>query len=333
MTLMADRDQILSRLILALPGEDLADRAHSLLMQQEESWPQLREGYAGLRAIEARAFAFDGVTIRVEFNPGRLASTSANTDSIRDRPCFLCPANLPTGQRGILAPGGLIVLCNPFPIFREHFTIAHAAHTQQRIAGHFGTMLDLAREMQARYHVLYNGPHCGASAPDHLHFQGGEKGFSPIENEVDGAIGLGETVAERGGASMIAVDDGLRRYVVIEGDARDDLISAFDMLQGLLGGEGGDEPMMNIVASYEKRRWRVLVFPRAKHRPSFFFAEGDAKILISPGVIDCCGVCVTPRRSDFDRLTGDHIREMFREVMPSPQEFAGTISRLRGRAV
>jgi len=43
-------------------------------------------------------------------------------------------------------------------------------------------MLSLSEAMSS-YTVFYNGPQCGASAPDHLHFQAGNNGFMPVESD------------------------------------------------------------------------------------------------------------------------------------------------------
>ena len=121
--------------------------------------------------------------MKVQFNPGRYISTSAKVDekSINDRKCFLCPANLPEEQKGILYEEEYLILGNPFPIFPEHFTIPNINHVPQQIKNNFPLMLKLTKDLSKHYVVLYNGPKCGASAPDHFHFQAGTKNFMPIE--------------------------------------------------------------------------------------------------------------------------------------------------------
>ena len=88
---------------------------------------------------------------------------------------LLCPANLPPVQKGIPFGGHYNILVNPFPIFPRHLTVPELAHTPQRIATRFTDMLELA-EALTDYIIFYNGPKCGASAPDHAHFQAGNKG-------------------------------------------------------------------------------------------------------------------------------------------------------------
>jgi hypothetical protein len=299
-------------------GSDLATRARLLLRQQKETWALLRTGYAGLQDVRTRTIMLEGCSLRVQWNPARIVSSSANLDaeSISRRKCFLCAANLPEGQRGILFAGSYLVLCNPFPIFAEHFTIPHTSHTDQRIGPSFATMLDLAHAMQKRYLVSYNGPRSGASAPDHLHFQAGEKGFLPIESELGALEAEGRVLSDTKTMRVVATEGGLRRFIVLRAAERAPLVGALGALESALGGTTGEkeEPMMNILAWYDSGAWTVVVFPRAKHRPSAYFAQGEEKILISPAALDCGGVLTTPLEKDFNRLTEENVRVMFGEI-------------------
>jgi hypothetical protein len=333
-------DPLIQRLLLSdreldlRGGSDLASRAHVLLRKQKESWPLLRAGYEGLSRVQTRTIDLDGFPVRLQWNPARIVSSSAAVDpeSIRARKCFLCPANLPGEQRGILFGGSYLVLCNPFPIFQEHYTIPHTSHTPQRIGLSFGTMLDLAQAMQKRYTLVYNGPKSGASAPDHLHFQAGEKGFLPLESDIDRLIGEGEVLTESRTMQVVAVDSQLRRFIALRSRERDPLIGAFKTVESAFAGAAGEreEPMMNVLASFERGAWTVLAFPRAVHRPSMYFAQGDRKILISPAAVDCGGVLIAPLEKDFQRLTADHIREMFGEIFLSFPAFQEVRSHLAG---
>ena len=170
-----------------ISGNTLASKAQALLQHQKGTWEMLRNGYDTLRTVRTRVFDFDGFQIKVQFNPGRLTSTVAKVDaaSIKERKCFLCTENLPPAQRGIPCDGDYLVLCNPFPIFPEHFTISSVRHTPQLIRDSFAALLYLTRDLGARYTVLYNGPKCGASAPDHLHFQAGNRSYLPIDAEFE----------------------------------------------------------------------------------------------------------------------------------------------------
>ena len=317
--LLSDRELSLAA------GGDLALRAQALLEQQKDTWPMFRQSYAALDQVKTRTIDMGGFPVRVQWNPARIVSSSANVDaaSIRRRKCFLCAANLPEEQRGLLFGSSHIVLGNPFPIFREHLTIPHCTHTPQRIDESFGTLLDLAHAMQRRYLVTYNGPRSGASAPDHLHFQAGEKGFLPIEEDLDRLAAEGDELSRGGRVRTFAVDAQLRRFFVLRSGLRDALVDAF---LGLLAGLASalnekEEPMINVLADYAGDCWTVTVFPRARHRPSVYFAEGEEKILISPAAVDCGGVLTTPLEKDFDRLNGTKIREIFREIFITREAF------------
>jgi len=115
-----------SELAPFISGNTQAGQAQGLLQQQKGVWELLRTGYETLQSVRTKVYEFEGFQIKVQFNAGRLISTAAKVDptSIKERKCFLCPANLPPAQRGIPCDGELLVLCNPFPIFPEHFTIS-----------------------------------------------------------------------------------------------------------------------------------------------------------------------------------------------------------------
>jgi hypothetical protein len=317
-------------------GNTQAGKAHALLEQQKGVWELLRNGYDTLRTVRTRAFEFDGFQIKVQFNPGRLTSTVAKVDaaSIKVRKCFLCTENLPPAQRGIPCDGEYLVLCNPFPIFPEHFTISSVRHTPQLIRDSFAALLQLTRDLGSRYTVFYNGPRCGASAPDHLHFQAGNRSHLPIDAEYDLVKEkLGSWLVRSGVLRAYAFEDYLRRHVAFESPDATLLQRAFGALYEVLqdGGPAGEEPMMNILGFYTNGEWRIHVFPRAKHRPAFYFKEGDEKLLISPAAVELGGICTTPREQDFERVTREHIMEMYYEVCVSADKFAGIKTRLASK--
>lgn len=314
-------------------GNDLASKAHALLLQQKGVWEMLRTGYETLQSVRTRAFEFDGFQIKVQFNPGRLISTVAKVDatSIKERKCFLCTQNLPPAQRGIPCDGEFLVLCNPFPIFPEHFTISSLRHTPQLIRNSFATLLHLTRELGTRYTVLYNGPRCGASAPDHLHFQAGNRSYLPIDAEYEAMKQNGASwLAQSGSLRACSIENCLRRHITLESSDAELLQRAFGALYEVFqdGGPAGEEPMLNILGFYTNAEWRVHFFPRAKHRPAFYFKEGDQKLLISPAAVELGGICTTPREQDFERVTREHIVDMYNEVCVSAEKFAGIKTRV-----
>jgi hypothetical protein len=316
-----------------ISGTTLASKAHALLEQQQGAWDMLRNGYDTLRTVRTRVFDFDGYQIKVQFNPGRLISTVAKVDaaSIKGRKCFLCTENLPAAQRGILCDGGYLVLCNPFPIFPEHFTIASVCHTPQLIHESFATLLNLTRDLGARYTVLYNGPKCGASAPDHLHFQAGNRSYLPIEAEFET---LKKTrahwVVECDALRACSIERYLRHVITFESSDAGLLQRAFGHLYEVCqqGGPPGEEPMLNIIGFYTKDAWRIHVFPRSKHRPSFYLKEGDEQLLFSPAAVELGGICTTPREQDFEKVSPAQIVQMFQEVSVSAERLAAITTRL-----
>ncbi len=299
---------------------DTAGKARALLAQQKDTWELARKGYASLDAMTVRVFRFDGFEVHVNYTPQRITSSAAKVDpkSIKERKCFLCIPHLPPGQRGFLVEEQFVVLCNPFPIFAEHFTIPALEHQPQQIVSTFPVLLNLSRDMQRFYTVFYNGPKCGASAPDHLHFQAGGRGVMPIEAEYDRVVAKhGRVLVDEPGMRAVAVAEGyLRRFLAYETADAAAAQRMFDVCVRTLQAVSGvqEEPMMNILASCDRNGWRILIFPRTKHRPSFFFAEEEKKILLSPAAVDMGGILTTPVEKDFHRMTEEVVVAMFEEV-------------------
>jgi hypothetical protein len=317
-------------------ANDPASRAHGLLQQQRGSWELLRKGYESLQSVRTKVFEFDGFQIKVQFNPGRMTSTVAKVDarSIQERKCFLCTQNLPPVQRGIPCDGNSVVLCNPFPIFPEHFTISCLDHAPQRIRDTFGAFLQLTRDLGSRYALLYNGPKCGASAPDHLHFQAGNRSFLPIDAEYAAITKReGRPLVASGSFRAYSVENYLRYFISFESADAGRLTRAFGELYAVLntGGGSGEEPMLNVLGLYDDGEWKIIVFPRAKHRPVCYFKEGDDQLLISPAAVELGGICTTPRERDFERVTRDNIADIYREITVSPDRFDAIKAALAAR--
>lgn len=310
-----------------LENDEYADAAKVLLRHQRLDWGMLSEGHQALSGQRIREFEFDGFTIKLQYNPGRIHSTGAKMDekSIKERKCFLCNENRPLEQKAIQYKKDYLIICNPFPILPEHFTIPYISHTPQRIKDSFGMMLSLSKDLSKYYNVFYNGPSCGASAPDHMHFQSGTRNFFPIENEISYLKNeFGTTLTEDIGLRVTGVDDGLRKFILIEGKKERDVLYAFDTFYSTyrMISKEGEEPMMNVVATYqEKKGWRVIFYMRSKHRPSCYYDEGKNKILHSPASTDLSGICVLPREEDFEKITKDDIVKIFHEVSLGKEAF------------
>lgn len=305
----------------------LTDAVNILFESQKKDWSELKNNYDALSQINKNKFHFNGFRVNTQFNPGRLTSTSAKTDSIsiQSRKCFLCNENLPDEQRGILIADELILLINPYPIFPVHLTIAHTKHIKQEILPCFDLFIECTKKLGAQYTLLYNGPGCGASAPDHLHFQAGTKSYLPIEDDFHqlkneyGITLLGNELVE-----VCAVDDTLRKFISIETNDSRILFHTFSQVYKLLEERfgSGEEPMMNIISNYEEEfGWRIIVLLRSKHRPDIYFAEGERKLLFSPAVVDVGGLCITPLENDFHRLNENLLKEIFNEVFIDCKSF------------
>jgi len=301
------------------PLGSYADKAKALLEQQKSVWDLCKTGYGCLSSVIVKEFEFDHFAVKVQFNPGRITSSTAKVDpkSIKERKCFLCIPNLPAQQKGILFEEDYAILCNPFPIFNEHFTLPNINHVDQRISVSFDAFLKLGKAMGDRYTIFYNGPKCGASAPDHLHFQAGDKYFMPIDSEYDIIKNkLGKEVYLSSKLEVHAVDKYVVNFISMESSDADVLKKAFaaflDLFNEIHPNE--EEPMLNIISNYQGNKWRVLLFPREKHRPSCFFAEGDDNITISPASVDMGGFLITPMEKDFNKITKEDIIKLYNEV-------------------
>lgn len=302
---------------------------NNLLTRQLASWETAHNNYAALSGVQVKELNVNGIPYKVQFNPARIVSSGAKVDarSIKERKCFLCPANLPPEQEGIPFGGHYLILVNPFPIFPRHLTIPEEAHLDQRIASRFGDMLDLARQL-TDYTIFYNGPRCGASAPDHAHFQAGNKGFMPIEQ--DWRRQIAGKIADYGQATLCYLNDAPRATLVIESPERETAVRLFDIVYRSLDVKPGEEePMMNVLTLFENGKWIVFIFPRAKHRPACYTAEGEDNLLSSPASVDLGGVFITPVEKDFRKITAEDVAQILSEVCLSPTDFHRIRQRIR----
>lgn len=294
----------------------MQQKVNSLFHEQISGWPLLGANWKHLDAAQLKSFDFDGFSINVQFNPKRITSSAAKVDrlSIQERPCFLCTSNRPEEEDFVAYGKDYEILCNPFPIFRQHYTIAHVDHRPQVIDSEFSSLLDLSRDLPELV-VFYNAPSCGASAPDHMHFQAGLRGAMPIEYELEVLLKIhGKDLLQSEHFRLSSVDDGLRRFLVMEADRKEPMENAFSHISSFLRQlVNGEEPMLNILAMY-RGKWQILIFPREKHRPWQFFEAGDRNILLSPASVDMGGLMITPLEKDFHKISRDDIADIFRQI-------------------
>ena len=303
-----------------------------LLADQKKVWLELREAYESLKDVRERDIRCKGFSIRLQYNPGRMKNSLADVDekNANERRCFLCLDNLPEDQKGILYRSEYLILCNPMPVFSSHFTISHLDHRRQAIDEHIDTLLQLMVEFGSGWMVLYNGPKCGASAPDHLHFQAGPSGKMPIEKEIQEGKRL-TLMTQVDGVLLYRIRDLGRQVIILEGDDPPAVVRAFrgflDALKNVL--LVNEEPMINIAGFHKERKWHLMIFPRRKHRPDTFFKEGDARVVVSPGVIDMAGILITPVEKDFYRLDATAAEGTYREVSLEGRTVERAIDALR----
>jgi hypothetical protein len=293
-------------------------------------WELAKVNYGHLEKVKTRRLDFGTFEILIQFNPERIRSSSAKVDakSIGDRPCFLCAKNRPVQQRGVAFEERLTVLVNPFPIFTRHLTIPSELHSDQRIKPEFGTMLDLAEALPG-YVIFYNGPQCGASAPDHLHFQAGNRGFMPVENDFTTGKHT-RLLSHKSGIEIWQWTGYLRSIITLKGSDKKRIVKVFNQFFDNFAAVQPDrpEPMLNILAYKCPDSLIIHLMPRKLHRPSQFFAEGKDQILLSPASVDLGGVIITPREEDFIRINKSDVEDIFGQVCTKEIELPGLLSGL-----
>ena len=292
----------------------LATLCRDLFAAQKKSWPSLASAHQDMVAAQRRLINCRGYSVALQFNPQRTVSSGAAVDkeSIQKRPCFLCAKNLPPEQQGILYRLEYLILCNPAPIFDHHFTIVHLHHQPQEIASSVNCLLQLSADLSPDYTVFYNGPACGASAPDHLHFQASPVTDFLFLNTLQALPLLKEISAVRFYQSK-GID---RSVIILEAKNSRAMTEQFlHLLQTMKKiFASSDEPMINVISTHADDSWRLIVFLRRKHRPDAYFASGEKRIFVSPGAVDMAGLIITPREFDFNRMDGENVSRIYREV-------------------
>jgi hypothetical protein len=298
------------------PNVPLRDRIDALFNEQRKNWPALRDGEAALDHLEKKTLVAEGQSIVVQMNPARRRSTQAKTDALAvvSRACFLCPENMPLEERGV-AFEDLVLLPNPYPVLPLHCTIASREHRPQQIAGRVVAFLRLARAIGPDLAALYNGPRCGASAPDHFHFQCARAHNIPILHQLP--IADDQAVAHTSFSRKffsIAATDAAQANVEVEQIIRTRRREE----------PSTEEPMFNLLAHFDAERYNVLLFPRAAHRPACYFATGADRIRVSPAILEMCGIMVVTEPQDFDRIDADIARAIYEEVSVANLRTGGT---------
>ncbi len=294
---------------------NLNQQTKELFNEQVSNWELAQTNFKGLQTVQTKSFSFGDFEVKVQFNPARIVSSGAKVDAktIAERKCFLCAENRPAEQKGIDF-GDYVILVNPFPIFPEHFTIPRKEHVDQQILPYFEDMLELSKALDD-YLIFYNGPKCGASAPDHMHFQAGTKDFLPLINDYkrlkDTHTDILVTTEKM---QLIQMKNYLRTVYCIESTDIESTTDAFQKLYHHFAQDPETEPMMNIVCVFEENRWKVFVLPRKAFRPWQYTAEGNEQLLISPATVEMCGIFITPVESHFNKITKSDIESIFNQA-------------------
>ena len=306
----------------------LTDFFHNQLNQ----WQDVAKRFEELKGVQTREVG----SALAQFNPARLVSTGAKIDkaTLAKRPCFLCEKNRPVEQIVLPFGEGFDILVNPFPILPVHFTIPSRHHQQQAIAENYVQIHRLLRAYP-QLMVFYNGPKCGASAPDHLHFQAGTSGILPLQRDWQRLYETSLPLLKLNDAEGIyEIKDYVCPALAIVSHTEKHDVELFSRLyEALPLKEDETEPMMNIVAWRNGDAFISVVFPREKHRPDCYSTDGEAQCLVSPGSLDMAGLMILPRQSDFEEMTSERAKAVLREVSLSDEAMAEVVKRIRNKAV
>ena len=274
---------------------NLQQQIDKLFIRQQQEWQHFKNAIDAMKNIRQKRFEWgNDFAVNVAFNIGRERSNRAKIEKsdVENRTCFLCEINRPTEQQGVLFLEKYILLCNPHPILQQHVTIALHSHVPQRIRRKMSDMLAFA-EALPDYIVFYNGARSGASAPDHFHFQAGLK--SP---------------------ELMQGDNELRACMMVESESKEEAVALFEEIYRYLHQNQPDEeePMMNVIAFTEDKKYNIHVFPRKAKRPRQYDIEGSKQLRITPGALDMAGLFTVIREEDFEKITRQDIEDIYAQV-------------------
>jgi hypothetical protein len=293
----------------------LRGRIDDLLEHQRKHWNQFREGETSLGAMRTKQFTRTGARVIVQSNPGRSTSVHAKVDpaSVSQRPCFLCPENIPPEEKGI-AFGDLVILPNPHPILPRHLTAPTRDHLPQKLEGRVETFVNLTAAIGPDMLVLYNGARCGASAPDHFHFQACSTVGVPLLEELTETTVTDEItpVTSFGRRILVFKSSGVRRTVAL-------IETSLEALDSF--GNDDEEPLFNMISVHRSEFFMVYFFPRAKHRPDCYFADDGSRLSISPGSLEMAGIVVVADPDHYERVDAATTLTIFEEVTLEQERF------------
>ncbi len=291
--------------------------------RQLEYWDTASCNYRKFHNVEKRELPLDAMTIIAQYNPERMRSTGADMsqEALEERPCFLCESNRPQEQHSKALDDNFEILVNPYPIMPVHYTISLRRHERQQIINHCDIIYKLL-VLYPELTVFYNGPKCGASAPDHAHLQACVGGDIPLLVAWPRLCRtIKQLVKTDDDSSINLLTDYPATAFVIKGHSADVCQKLFLQLYNILPVASEDvEPMMNVIAWMSEGEYITVVFPRSKHRPACYSQAGDAQMMVSPGALDMAGLLVLPRERDFLRISSLDAQNILKEVSLSEEE-------------
>ena len=332
------------------------EEAEAFTRQQLEQWEEARTRHEQLEQVLTRQLDVADMTLTAQHNPARIVSTGADISAkaIAERPCFLCNMNRPAAQGSMAIERHFQLLVNPYPILPGHLTIPTRHHVPQLILPYIVQLREMAWNNPG-YIFFYNGAMCGASAPDHAHFQAGKRGVVPIERDWKNyEIGMQklypqaqqpdleeeveELVNAHNNCGLYLLKSYACPVLVIRTRPSQRPCLLFERLYKALPIPAGEaEPRMNVMAWHQQ--WNagredeviILVFPRKKHRPNCYHAQGDAQLMVSPGALDMGGLLILPRHEDYERITAQQAASILAEVTMNEEELAPVLAHINGQ--
>ena len=307
---------------------------------QLQAWPEVAQRVEQIDKVQTKRLLTPHSSLLTQFNPARIRSTGAKVDkqSISERPCFLCHENQPAEQWRTAASDDLWLCINPYPILRYHLTLPTREHRRQELRPMLTSMLRLA-EAWPDMIVFYNGPGCGASAPDHAHLQAGLGTSVPLRRDfrhLQSSLVPIEPCTREEETGLYLLEDYATPLIVAKARSLQEAEQLTQKTIAALPVRGDEwEPRMNVIAWTEMRsphatEWIVCIIPREKLRPECYFKQGHEQRVISPGALDMAGLIITPRADDFEMLTATEAVEILKEVSLPRPSLAQVMRRLRG---
>lgn len=303
--------------------------------QQKKTWKQAAKQYLNLREIQTKTLEVEGHQILVQYNPARSISTAASIkpQDIAQRPCFLCPKNRPEEQMSKTLLDKYSLLINPYPILPLHLTIPSLKHEPQTICLHFADLLSMM-EIHPDLLFFYNGAGCGASAPDHMHFQAGKTDFLPLRDQWDKIKADAQKINlnKLSETHILYIGRYIYPLFCISGDRKEEICVAFEsLLRALPTSKGYQEAQFNLLAWKEKDKHQVIIIPRSKHRPDCYGSQTSDQMIISPGAIDMVGIIITTRLEDYNRLNAVNARQILQEVTLKKDQITDILTKLKAQ--